>query len=199
MKSFSRLKTASIIYLLLASVNLPGQTKIAHTVTCNNYLYIKGESNINEFTFYHNSIPVHESNSDYSGDSIKISIPVKEFEASNSFMYRDFLELMKEERYPRIYVSFSIKQIENAIRRIDSCPEILITIAGITRKYSVDCKVQECSGNYYLKGKEVIKLSDFSLKPPARLLGMIKVNNEIAVDFGFIINFGSNSNFSVKL
>jgi hypothetical protein len=106
---------------------------------------------------------------------------------------------MKEERHPRIYVAFSIEQIENAIKKISSCPDLLITIAGITRKYSVECAVQECSGYYYLKGKEVIKLSDFKLKPPSRLLGMVKVNNEIDVDFGFIINFGENNNYSVKL
>ena len=32
---------------------------------------------------------------------MKISIPIKDFEASNPMMYNDFLVLMKESGYPR--------------------------------------------------------------------------------------------------
>ncbi len=188
--------------MLSASASLhsqPGQPRAVNADACNNYLYIKGESNINEFTFYYNSIPLNLIELDNSGDTINLSIPVKEFEASNSFMYKDFLELMKEEKHPRILISFSRRQIEKTITNTEACPELIITIAGVKRKYKVDCHVLECSGNYYMKGREIILLSDFNLKPPARLMGMVKVNNKINVDFGFIVTFANNNNFSVKL
>ena len=134
------------------------------------------------------------------GIILEISIPIKDFEASNPMMYNDFLELMKEENHPRIKISFSRKQLESALRDLsEPCPDISITIAGITKTYNVQCVIVKCSDNLYLKGKENIKLSDFKLKPPSRLLGMVKVNNEIDVNFGFIITFTDNNSFSATL
>jgi hypothetical protein len=193
------------IALICFSINpgpeMIGQTKISEgAAICNNYLYIRGESNINEFSFYYKSIPQNSSGDENSGDTLVISIPIRDFEASNPLMYKDFLELMKEDKYPRIYISFSRKQLEDAIiNKPEPCPQIRITIAGITRTYLVDCMVEKCSGQYYLKGNEIIRLSDFNLKPPGKLLGLVKVNNEIDVNFGFIITFTENSKSSAKL
>jgi hypothetical protein len=167
---------------------------------CDNYLHIRGESNINQFSFFFNSVPKNIPNNDATGDTMAISIPIREFEAGNPMMYRDFLELMRENQYPWITVSFSRKQLGLALtEKSELCPEIRITIAGISKTYVVDCLVERCSGNYYLKGNEIIKLSDFKLKPPARLLGLVKVNNEIDVNFGFIITFTENSKLSATL
>jgi len=185
-------------YLLISGIGMFAQTAVADRIAvCGNYLHIRGESNINEFSFYYNSLPDNLIRSDAAGDTLVISIPIRDFEASNSMMYKDFLELMKEDMYPRIYVTFLRKQLESAIRsKSEPCPEILITIAGVTRRYTVECMVEKCSGNYYLKGKEIVKLSDFKLKPPARLFGLVKVNNEIDVNFGFIITFTASSKLS---
>jgi hypothetical protein len=60
---------------------------------------------------------------------------------------------------------------------------------NFTRKYRIDCSITQCSDNIVLKGEEVILLSDFRLKPPEKLMGLVKVNNEISVDFGFIVTF----------
>ena len=129
-----------------------------------------------------------------------MNIPIKDFEASNPMMYKDFLELMKEEDYPWIKISFSKKQLERALSDLsEPCPDISITIAGITKTYNVQCLVVKCADNFYLKGKENIKLSDFRLKPPAKLLGLVKVDNEIDVNFGFIITFTDNNSFSATL
>lgn len=189
------------VNLLPAGSSAIGQTMIASRAPiCSNYLHIKGESNINEFSFIYYSVPENIGSTGLSGDSIVISIPVREFEASNSMMYKDFLDLMKENEHPCIFVTIAKKQLESAIKnQAEPCPEISITIAGVTRSYSIDCKVEKCSGNYYLKGTKVVKLSDFRLKPPARLLGLVRVNNEIAVNFGFIITFTPDTKLSAKL
>lgn len=188
--------------ILLQANSLFGQTMVSDNmpVVCDNYLHIRGESNVNQFSFIFNSVPRYIPSDDTEGDTMEIDIPVKKFEASNPMMYRDFLELMKENKHPNISVSFSRKELESAIRdRSQPCPEVRITIAGISRIYVVDCMLEKCSGNYYLKGTEVVKLSDFNLKPPERLLGLVKVNNEIDVNFGFIITFTENSKLSATL
>jgi hypothetical protein len=166
---------------------------------CNNYLYINGESNINQFSFRYDMVTLQGKSNSITKDSdnYEISIPIKDFEASNPLMYNDFLVLMKESAYPRIKVSFSKKQIQNALEdNTVTGSDICISIAGITRIYKFQCAVAKCSDNLYLSGEEMIKLSDFHLKPPAKLLGLVKVNDEINVNFGFIITFTGNNQLS---
>jgi hypothetical protein len=164
-----------------AAPDLPG---------CRNYLQINGESNVNQFSLTYQASEDRINQNGNGRETIEISIPIKEFRTSNPMMYQDFLELMQEDKHPRIRVTFSRDQLDYWLNQDRStCPEISITIAGITRKYRIDCSIAQCSDNIVLKGEEVILLSDFRLKPPEKLMGLVKVNNEISVDFGFIVTF----------
>jgi hypothetical protein len=167
---------------------------------CQNYLFISGESNVNQFTFSYSGKSGKTDKTRQGDENIIISIPIKDFEASNPMMYKDFLELMKESEYPRIKVSFPKDALDSILKTNEkSCPFVEITIAGITRTYNIDCSIARCADNFYLRGNQVVKLSDFRLKPPTRLMGLVKVNNEINVDFGFIITFTENNSISAKL
>jgi hypothetical protein len=168
---------------------------------CDNYLYIKGTSNVNEFTFSYNAANIPSKNdSKKSSESVEINIPIRHFKASNPVMYNDFLVLMKETEHPQIKVSFSKDELTKALRDYSApCPDISITIAGVTRVYKVSCSIVNCGNNYYLSGEQAIKLSDFELKPPEKLMGLVKVNNKIEVDFGFIITFTNNNQLSSTL
>jgi hypothetical protein len=197
-------KVGLLLCLLVSFNNLSlSQTKawIASS-SCSNYLYISGESNINQFSFRYDKVTLQGKLNSTSGNSeaLEISIPIKDFEASNPLMYNDFLVLMKESEYHIIKVSFSKKQIQNAWEDITAtCPDISISIAGITRFYKIHCSAAKCSDNLYLRGEKIIKLSDFHLKPPAKLFGLVKVNDEISVNFGFIITFTGDNQLSAIL
>jgi hypothetical protein len=169
--------------------------------SCNNFLYIRGTSNVNEFSFnYIEEQQFNNVGATSQGSQVELSIPIKQFHASNPMMYKDFLELMKESEHPNIKIAFSKSQLTMAVQRIsEDCPEISITIAGITRVYKVQCNIARCGEQYYLSGEQSIKLSDFQLKPPQKLMGMVKVNNKIDVDFGFIITFTNNNQISAIL
>lgn len=168
--------------------------------TCYDYIFISGASNINRFSFSYkpeNYSVINQFNSGNPGEQILIKVPVKEFVASNQMMYNDFIDLLKAEEYPLISISLSKDQLEAGKSGSDIVSrEISLTIAGITRTYPVDCTVTNCIGNYFINGSEVIRLSDFLLRPPERLSGLIKVHDEINVSFGFIINFTENNPIS---
>lgn len=173
-----------------------------HAADCENYLYIQGESNVNQFTFRYNNANFSDRHRSMAGDSgnIEFSIPIRDFEASNPMMYGDFLVLMKETEYPVIKVTFSKQDLMAAGSNSGgACPDIRINIAGITKIYKIQCSLVQCSDYLYLSGEKTIKLSDFHLKPPEKLLGLVKVNNEINVNFGFIITFADYNPYSVRL
>lgn len=192
------LLTGLLMFTATGAYNQP--LAVNRAANCQNYLFISGESNVNQFTFSYNASENNEKEKvKQANESIQIHIPIRQFEASNPMMYKDFLELMHESEFPIITVSFPVKTLQNLSDTQRGCPEVSISIAGVTRKYNINCSAARCDQNIFLRGNQVIRLSDFKLKPPAKLLGLVKVNNEINVDFGFIITFTDENSISAKL
>ena len=61
-----------------------------------------------------------------------------------------------------------------------------ITIAGVSQRFVVPCGVDTClSSGYVLKGSLEVKLTDFGIDPPKKFFGLVKVNNEVLIDYVF--------------
>lgn len=170
--------------------------------SCLNFIHITGESNVNQFSFSFNQSEILNRKVGGSSDTgdVIIRIPIREFRASNQMMYSDFLEMMKESEYPIIEICFKRKQLYRAnAGNNGSCPDIQITIAGVTRVYKIDCSIFPCADNLFIQGEKKLKLTDFRLKPPVKLKGLVKVSNDINVNFGFMITFADENPLSIKL
>ncbi len=165
---------------------------------CSNYINISGKSNINHFEFNMN-FPSHEiffvNNSfltESPNDKIyNISIPVNNFEASNNLIFQDFLKLLKAKKYPKIIIGIGSDQLKNFLTSESYTDEpIKITIAGVTKEYNVFCIVNSCSDNLiYVSGYRNIKLTDFNLDPPKKFQGLVKVKDEVMINFGFVFSY----------
>jgi hypothetical protein len=205
---FGRLKYGLIIWVLFFSTgaNLlsqpAGEEISARKNSCLNFIHITGESNVNQFSFNFNQgeILSHSRNNSSDSADVIIRIPIREFRASNQMMYSDFLEMMKESEYPTIEICFKRKQLNRAhTGDYGSCPDIRITIAGVTRIYKIDCSILPCANNMFIQGEKKLKLTDFHLKPPVKLKGLVKVSDDINVNFGFMITFADENPLSIKL
>ena len=54
--------------------------------------------------------------------------------------------------------------------------------------FAVNCKILECGhGRKVIRGTKKIKLTDFKLEPPVKSFGLIKVKNELNINFEFNI------------
>ena len=206
MNGFFHIKTAFLALVLLMNTGVAAFSQAREmasaTANCENFVYISGESNVSPFSFRYNTADISDKKNQVIRDTgiLEIGIPIRDFEPSNPMMYGDFLTLMKESEYPRIFVAFSRRQLQDlGQEQQGSCPEIHITIAGITRTYQIQCSMVKCSDQLYLSGEKKIRLSDFRLRAPEKLLGLVKVHNEIKVNFGFIITFTNNNIISAKL
>lgn len=160
---------------------------------CVNFLVINGESNINKFSFsYMNPLLARGDNASKGAEDERIDfkIPVHQFKPGNPRMYDDFLSLLKADEYPYIVISLlmgnSNRERNSGISRNES---ISVTIAGVTREYTINCTLVHCNEDLVLNGRQTVRLTDFGLIPPVRLSGIVKVENEINVRFGFIVNF----------
>lgn len=169
---------------------------------CINYIVINGESNINRFSFSYTTLSSDFGNA-FLYPSLphgnEIIIPVRDFEPSNPLMYKDFLTNLNEQEYPTITIKFSaLEQNKVMIPVLNPIYTVMITIAGVTREYNVECILQNCGIHYLLMGSKEVRLTDFNLAPPEKLSGLVKVKDEFKVSFGIILNFTAYNSLTSK-
>jgi len=156
------------------------------------YINILGKTNVNSFTFYLDE----NCDSSFEDDVIPLpevvqdnqfNIPVKDLQTESSYMYSDFLTLLREPEYPQI--SIKIDETAAFFGNGDSSaatPEIEITLAGVAKRYQISCNIENEPDSMLIKGTARIRLTDFNLEPPTKMLGMVKVKDEIDIKFGIL-------------
>lgn len=113
----------------------------------------------------------------------EIFLKVDAFDCNNRMMNNDFQETLKSDTYPEINIQFhDLKEVAGQSPKATGLVEI--TMTGVTKSYPVYCELISYDEGYsILKGKKVLYFSDFGLEPPRKGLGMIKVKDELVVNF----------------
>ncbi len=200
MKSLNR-NIRYIIFFILLPLRLFSQNDLLAYVpvgVCRNYINIVGSTNLNQFEF-RMDFPLNQifsvNNESLAAEKTKglyeIPLPVAGFEANNQMLYRNFQALLKANVYPSIIIGIGYHQLLDFLNGENyTVQKIKITMAGITREYPVSCTVNSCSENLvYITGYKHIKLTDFDIDPPERFQGLIKVENDVMINFGFVFLF----------
>ena len=184
--------TAFILVVFNSSVS----AKDPGNAVCLGKISIRGSSNVNSFEL-HNTVPQINILDDISrvrfGQSqfTWINIPVKNFHTSNKKIYSDFLEMVKADQHPFIKVSISNHELSKILSSSNNKVQIPaeIHLAGVSRKFILQSNLTFTPDNCIeVNGSQKLKLSEFGLVAPEKLFGLIKVNNEIIVNFAFVIN-----------
>lgn len=152
---------------------------------------IDGSTNVNQFHFYYDH-PLTENFSfavlptdSTRLDSLSFFIPIEHIDASNPAMFDDFKELLKASEYPKIQITISDAELLHIFtsRDVKNIP-IDITIAGMTNDYVSPIEVVSREENQFVvKGRTRIQLTDYNISPPRRFLGMIRVKDEVFINF----------------
>ncbi|MFO7977404.1 MAG: YceI family protein [Bacteroidales bacterium] len=156
---------------------------------CESHISIHGSSNVNQFQLInHNPRIVKRSDQGQEEErSQRIEIPVNEFQGDNKRMREDFLELVNASEYPLIIMTIEPRNLEECLKaRGLSDFKTEITMAGVTQHYIVPCGVDTCErSGYVLRGSLEVELTDFGIDPPRKFFGLVKVNNEVLIDYVF--------------
>ena len=118
-------------------------------------------------------------------------IPVKEFKCTNQFAYNDLLTLLKEDQYPFLEIDIPyISGISSESNDSVLLKSVSFFVAGASKKYDINCRIKKSGNNsQILNGMTRLKLTDLGLEPPVRLFGIVKVNDEIIIDFAFCLKY----------
>jgi polyisoprenoid-binding protein YceI len=160
-----------------------------------NYVYISGETNINCFECRYTKNKNDNLYQDFqlnhdkiSGESVKAEIPVSQFECSNEIMYNDFRKLLNADEYPYIRIEIDPSQIKSPLpgKSSNSDLKVSITIASITKVQPVSCRITNPGNNTIsISGITTINIIDFHLEPPVKFLGLVRVKDEVRINFSF--------------
>lgn len=206
MKSFLHISWLKCFLLVSFSLALVGEVFSFQSTFVpleESKLWIEGSSNVNQFECqaeeYVGEATLPETESYESSPiattdellSIKIDIQVDSIECGKRKMNQDLQKALKAEQFPEITFLF---QEANVLREPEDIAEAFqlevlgwLTVAGTTKE------IRFITEAYYTgqsrvraRGGTTINMTDFGVQPPTALMGLIRANEELTVNFDLI-------------
>lgn len=119
-----------------------------------------------------------------------VKLEASRFDCEKHVITKDFAETIQADKYPYIklnFISFE-RAPEFAETEEPFKGKITVTLANVSVPCEVRCKVVKDKNNLiHFKGWHLFKFSDFNLEPPTKMMGLIKVEEMITVDFHLVL------------
>lgn len=189
----------SVLWILANLPSFAQTTDSLHLLLTNQCtLTIYGSSNINKFKCKLNqdfeSDRLHvliekKSNTIYCKNA-EVMFEVNKFHCGHEVINKDFRQALRAEEYPTI--SLSVDQIylpdsSILVNNKDKIKaDISIKLAGVIKDYNIEFDDVTINGdNLSIIGSQQILMSEFNIDTPQALLGLIKTDNELSINFEF--------------
>lgn len=148
---------------------------------------IAGTTNVNNFTCKYNlqelEVPIRliydEKSEQILFKNAELTLINDCFDCGGKAINRDFQELLKTERHPQVGLKLLYVEPPSLNQSMVDVG-VEIKIAGVSRRYQTLLYCEQTK-DICVNGTLELKLSDFQLEPPKKMLGMIKVDDEIKV------------------
>ncbi len=157
-------------------------------------LTITGFTNINHFSCNYNIYKIDPKQKvlyKTEGDRIifnqtSLNLSSTAFDCGNKMINKDFNRLLKTEVYPEVKLKLlEIRPNNNVDNKLNA--KIEVTICGVANIYEMPVEINH-NEKLSVKGILNLDISDFQLKPPKKVLGIIKVDEKINIDFNLFFN-----------
>jgi len=159
----------------------------------NSSLNIQGETNINSFqcdvTEYLKPDTLVYTKNDatrkLSFTNSCLSIDVRRFDCHNKYITEDFRSALKADESPNLKIVFiSIDQFSPSCSNETVKGIVDIELANVRKRAEICFTVKNLSPNrIQMNGSQVFSFSDFNLKAPKKLAGLIRTKEKIKVNF----------------
>ncbi|WP_242203592.1 YceI family protein [Aestuariivivens insulae] len=159
------------------------------TVTPESSLLVRGTTNINTFTCGFNVLKLNNPievvykkvGNRMVFEKTALILDNDCFDCGGKGINSDFQKILKSNKYPQI--SLFLNEISDLEDQSDDVLAALdIEIAGISKRHKVPVKFKKNKG-MLVTGDLAISMSDYNLKPPKKLFGLISVHDTIEIYF----------------
>lgn len=165
---------------------------------------IDGKTNVNDFTCAiakysgTDTLVLHEGGRNTRPVFVKgsVGLDASTFDCGMAIMTSDFRKTIKSDEFPAIVIDFiSFERTPSYAQKEENFKGILkISLGGVTKLFEVDCSIEaKENGMIQLKGGRNFTFADFGLKPPSRMMGTIKVKEDLTVKFHLVLKLDPNS------
>ncbi len=136
---------------------------------------------------------------------LHVKIPVNELNCGKAPINRDMRKTLNADEYPVIEYKLLSSQLMCCTD--DFLPQTMeietvgnLTLSGKTRQERIIISGQFI-GTYLFRitGSHLVRMSEFGLEPPSPMMGLIKVNDEMIVNFDVILTLKDPARFSQYL
>jgi len=121
--------------------------------------------------------------------SLNVEIPVRSIKSGEKLMDNKTYEAFNDAKYPTI--SFQLIDVSSLQITGNDVNVILngnLTMAGVTKKISFKTTGKNLKpGEYEFKGSIPLKMTDFKMKPPTAMLGVMKVADAITLKYDITV------------
>ena len=162
------------------------------TILPESSILLKGNSNVNKFTFTYekslklgsNSVRAIAAKNSLNVKNAKLDAEVTAFSSGNNLMDRDYRNMMNYRVYPNI--SIALNQINFIKNYTDdngtALATVEITIAGEKRTDTLKFNYSKNKGIYRCSSSHQISLRDYKIKPLKKMMGLISLKDQLTVD-----------------
>ncbi len=119
-----------------------------------------------------------------------VRIQASGFDCGMNAMTKDFVKTIKADKYPFIVIEFLSFEI---VPEYSSSAEkfkgkLKLSLASVPKTVEVRFSlVKDDQGNVHLKGGHNFTFSDFNLEPPAKMMGLVQVDEKLKVNFHLVL------------
>ncbi len=192
MKTLSTLLVVTFALLPALTLAQDGQVQLRDS----SKLSIKGKSNVNEFSC-ESEHELQKDSLDYSysvnGDTVQVSgvnlnLEIDQFDCGKRAINRDFKSTLKYKEFPFIEIILNELVVSDSTSLIPREAKVTIRIAGTERYYTVPLNSFSSSEeSFTVGGNKILRMTDFGLEPPSPMFGLIKVEDELDIQFDLVI------------
>ncbi len=188
-----------ILLVLIVSQLIIGQTIVSVELQKNSSLTIHGSTNLLRFKLIQSGDKLQRKAQNATLTAVqnkinlsqnKFPVALKNFDSDNIVALKGFLNLLKSDEYPDIFIQLNSFQLQPELpgkkQAITASANINFTITGVTKTYNIPIIATNAGNQYHIDGNLNIDIRDFGLDPPVTMMGLIKASEWINVDFHLI-------------
>lgn len=184
-----------VAFILSSRHNLNLNVKTSTVSFCEgSSLKIKGSSNVNKFecdldmnTLSNKFVVSFKESDDYLNfTDTELIIPAKHFDCGGKIINKDFQKLLNVDHFPEIKLTLK-RVMKSKISQDCTMATIEVVICDIKNIYDVPISTSKSIEGINIDGILALNINDFSLEPPKKMLGVIKVSPIIEIEF--LLNF----------
>ena len=185
--------TLFLLMMLFSGHHNQLENKKKWVIDSSSKLLIHGNTNVNSFTCtmncYSNSdtleYVLNESSCNIIFSKNVMVVPIEYFNCGSEMITKDFWATVKSDEFPNMKIRFLTLNDFHGPSTINPISgKVTISLAGVEKTFNVMYNVETNSGRLVtLKGNQLVCFSDFELKAPKKMFGLIQVQENLKVEF----------------